>query len=70
MVVWLLTHGADPNGDRVMWNGAFYRTAATLQLLIDAGGDVNGEGREEEGWCTVDAVRPGAACSHMVVNWS
>ena len=53
-----------------MWNGAVYRTAATLQLLNDAGGDVNGEGREEEGWCTVDAVRPGAACSHMVVNWS
>ena len=41
MVVWLLSHGADVNGDRLMYYGAYYSTAAMLQLLIDAGGDVN-----------------------------
>ena len=41
VVVWLLSHGADPNGEGVMWYGAWYSTAAILQLLIDAGGDVN-----------------------------
>ena len=41
VVVWLLSHGADPNGDRVMTYGARYTSAAILQLLIDAGGDVN-----------------------------
>ena len=43
VVVWLLSHGADPNGDYVMDYGTFEGTAARLQLLIDAGGDVNGE---------------------------
>ena len=43
VVVWLLCHGADPNGDVVMFYGAFNSTAAILQLLIDAGGDVNRE---------------------------
>ena len=44
-VVWLLSEGADPNGDRIMSIGAFSHasTARTLQLLIDAGGDVNRE---------------------------
>ena len=41
VVVWLLRHGADPNGDSVMSDGACYSTPAILQLLIDAGGDVN-----------------------------
>ena len=41
VVVWLLSHGADPNGDQVMSWGARQRIAAILQLLIDAGGDVN-----------------------------
>ena len=41
VVVWLLSHGADPNGPGVMWYGAFSSTAAILQLLIDVGGDVN-----------------------------
>ena len=41
MVVWLLSHGADPNGDVVMYNGAWCSTADILELLIDAGGDVN-----------------------------
>ena len=40
-VVWLLSHGADANGDKVMYHGAYYSTAGMLQLLIDAGGDVN-----------------------------
>ena len=43
VVVWLLSHGADSNGDRVMWSGATYSTSAILQLLIDAGGDVHRE---------------------------
>ena len=47
VVVWLLSHGADPNGDRVMEYGACSRTAEILQLLIDAGGDVN---RDSGGW--------------------
>ena len=46
VVVWLLSHGADPNGDVVMLNGAADSTAAMLQLLIDAGGDVNRESDE------------------------
>ena len=41
VVVWLLSHGADPNGDIVMCDGAVSRTIGILQLLIDAGGDVN-----------------------------
>ena len=41
VVVWLLSHGADSNGDNVMYFGARHSTAAILQLLIDAGGDVN-----------------------------
>ena len=46
VVVWLLSRGADPNGDIVMATGAFSSTAGTLQLLIDAGGGVN---RESDG---------------------
>ena len=41
VAVWLLSHGADPNGHKVMYYGARYSTVAILQLLIDAGGDVN-----------------------------
>ena len=41
VVVWLLSHGADPNGDNVMYHGARDSAASILQLLIDAGGDVN-----------------------------
>ena len=40
VVVWLLSHGADPNGNGVMYL-AGDSTAAILQLLIDAGGDVS-----------------------------
>ena len=43
VVVYLLSHGADPNGNGVMDVGACFSTAASLQLLIDAGGDVNRE---------------------------
>ena len=41
VVVWLLSHGADPNGGAVVYCGTYDSTAAMLQLLIDAGGDVN-----------------------------
>ena len=47
VVVWLLSHGADPNGDKVLYHALQYSTVAILQLLIDAGGDVN---REVGGW--------------------
>ena len=41
VVVWLVSHGADPNGVGVMYDGSSNGTAGILQLLIDAGGDVN-----------------------------
>ena len=41
VVVWLLSHGADPNGHAVMCYCAVNSTIAILQLLIDAGGDIN-----------------------------
>ena len=47
MVVWLLSLGADPNGDEVMYYGARGSTADILQPLIDAGGDVNRKSRGE-----------------------
>ena len=63
LVVWLLSHDADPNGDRVMFCGARLSTAAILQLLIDAGGDVNRESGGEpplvsavRGWYGEDNV--------------
>ena len=42
-VVLLLSHGADPNGEKVMsrYYGAWSSTSAIFQLLIDSGGDVN-----------------------------
>ena len=43
VAVWLLSHGADPNGDGVMYCSAYRSTAAILQLVVDAGGDVNGK---------------------------
>ena len=44
-VTWLLSRGADPNGDAVMCYAAYGRPSHVLQLLIDAGGDVNRESR-------------------------
>ena len=41
VVVWLLSHGADPSAETVMTNGACESSPDILQLLIDAGGDVN-----------------------------
>ena len=41
VAVWLLSHRADPNGFKVMYYCTTVSTAAILQLLIDAGGDVN-----------------------------
>ena len=43
VVVWLLSHGARPNLDTVMYQCVTNSNAAILQLLIDAGGDVNRE---------------------------
>ena len=40
VVAWLLSHGADPNGDAVMYHGVRWSSAEVLQLLMDAGGDV------------------------------
>ena len=47
VVVWLLSHGADPNGKEVMFRCASFGTTAILQLLIDAGGDVNRESNHQ-----------------------
>ena len=47
VVVWLLSHRANPNGDWVMHWGAYTSTAAILQLLLDARGDVNGKSEGE-----------------------
>ena len=41
VVVWLLSRGADRNGDGVICYGAYDSATAILQLVIDAGGDVN-----------------------------
>ena len=41
IAVLLLSRGADPNGDSVMSAATCWGTPAMLQLLIDAGGDVN-----------------------------
>ena len=41
LVLHLLSLGADTNGDRVLEKAAFGDSADILQLLIDAGGDVN-----------------------------
>ena len=46
VVVILLSHGADPNGSGVMGHGAYDSTTEILQLLVDAGGDVN----RKSGW--------------------
>ena len=53
IVVCLLSHGADPNGDGVMYNGVDDSTTAILHLLIDAGGDVN-----RESWGELPLVLP------------
>ena len=53
VVVWLLSSGADSNGENVMYYGASTSTADILQLLIDAGGNVN---RNCGGWPPLDAA--------------
>ena len=47
VVVWLLSRGADPNGDAVMACGAIIKDASILQLLVDAGCDVNRHSGEQ-----------------------
>ena len=63
VVVWLLSHGADPNGDAVMWCGAACSTADMLQLLIDAGGDVN---RKSDGLAPLISAVDGDNCERVV----
>ena len=41
VVAWLLANGASANAGNVMYYGACYCASAILQLLVDAGGDVN-----------------------------
>ena len=41
VVVWLLSLGADPNGDAVVVHGIWCTNIRILQLLIDAGADIN-----------------------------
>ena len=40
-IEWLLSQGADPNGDSVMYYASRRGATSTVQLLIDVGGDVN-----------------------------
>ena len=54
VVVWLLARGADPSGDGVIYRAACWSTVGILQLLVDAGGDVNwSSGSEPPLYCTV-----------------
>ena len=55
IVVALLSHGADPNSYGVMKAAGWRSTPPILQLLLDAGGDVNRPcvGRTPLGWCTI-----------------
>ena len=48
VAVWLLSHGADPNRESVMYYSACRSATAMLQLLIDAGGAINPPG--SRGW--------------------
>ena len=59
VVVWLLSLGANPNGNRIMMHGAINATAEILQLLIDAGGDVN---RKTGGLVSRDSVGSSLLC--------
>ena len=42
VVLWLLSLGADPDGDEVMHAACHDGTAEIVQLLVDVGGSVNG----------------------------
>ena len=63
VVLWLLSHGADPNGNNnvMIYNGARWGTPAILQLLIDAGGGVDNPGTAPLFWAvyasSMDKVR-------------
>ena len=46
VALWLLSQGADPNGENVMYFGISFGTLGIVQLLIDAGGDANRFGGE------------------------
>ena len=41
LIAWLLLHGADPNDYGVMAVGMRYCNESLVQLLLDAGGDIN-----------------------------
>ena len=59
--MWLLSRGADPNGDTVMYTAAHAGSPEILQLLIDAGGDVN---QDSNGWPVLFAAMAGTAYDH------
>ena len=57
-VVWLLSLGADADGDDVMFTAAADSASDILQLLIDVGGDVNrASGRAPPLFCAVLRTR-------------
>ena len=65
VVVWLLSHGADPNGPFVMFNGARWSSITMLQLLIDAGGDVNRNSSEMPPCGTSTTPTCGCCCASI-----
>ena len=63
VVAWLLSCGADPNGDCVLFQCVYYGTTALLQLLIDVGSDVNrsSNGQAPVFWSIFKGSEPGLA---------
>ena len=63
VAVWLLSHGADPNGDYVIHYCVCESSFDILQLVIDAGGDVNRDSGDQPplfwaiSWNVEDAAR-------------
>ena len=63
-VVWLLSRGAAVGADRIMFAAVQYRSRQILELVVDAGGDVNAE---TFGWLPlVLAVRTTSTTGEMV----